>query len=168
MPLEADVRRRLRDGAIGGLVLVALMNVAGISLNLFVTVTDTSGYSGVFPAMFATVQGAVHVLVGIALFIGGVIQIFTARRCTDRRFLGLTLIALVSLIGAAYSGYHFVYSGESTYSFAMEIGFLGVVLAEAFILALLIGPPARTRPNGPTSDAVPISGSRFEGPAAEV
>ncbi|HEV8050549.1 MAG TPA: hypothetical protein VGP88_08145 [Thermoplasmata archaeon] len=154
--VDERARRQLRDGALGGLLLVALMNVAGISLTLFVSVTDHSSDAGVFPAMFASIQGAVHVILGFALLIGGIFLIFPARKCADRRFLPLTLIALASLSVAGYAGYHFVLSGENTYSFVMEMGFLGVVLSQALILAFLIAPPGPPRPRGEIPTALPI------------
>jgi hypothetical protein len=151
---EARARRRLRDGAIGALVLVSLQNAAGIFLTLFVPVQDTSSYAGVFPAMFASAAGALHVIFGILLFLGGGIMILHARTMTDRRLFGLTLVAMAALIVASYSGYHFVLSGEAGYSFAMEMAFLGIVLSEGFILAVLLSPPVRPRPQGEI--AIPI------------
>jgi hypothetical protein len=164
---EVRARRRLRDGAIGALVLVSLQNAAGIFLNLYVTVHDTSSDAGVFPAMFASVAGALHVILAIVLLVGGVTMILIARKLPDRRLFALTLFAIAALVVAAYSGYHFVVSGETGYSFAMEMAFLTMVLCEGFILAVLLSPPDRSRPHGvlgtPTESGTPSVGTARPG-----
>ncbi|MCI4361105.1 MAG: hypothetical protein L3J91_05325 [Thermoplasmata archaeon] len=147
---QAVARRRLKDGALGGLALLALINVVGIYLNLYVTLHDTSGDSGVFSAVFASAAGVLHVVLALVLFVGGVVMVVHARRSADARLQALAVLALLSFLIAAYSGYHFVAMNDSAYSFTMELGFLGAVLCEGGILAVVGGPsgiePARPAP----------------------
>ncbi|HEY6238405.1 MAG TPA: hypothetical protein VIZ68_04385, partial [Thermoplasmata archaeon] len=110
---EARARRRLRGGAVGIIVLLAVVNLAGTALNLYVTLPDPGGYNGVFPALFGSAAGVVHFLVAVGLFIALLGMIVSARRSGDSRFVWIGLVALAAFLVAAYSGYHFVYSGEA-------------------------------------------------------
>ncbi|MCI4367591.1 MAG: hypothetical protein L3K08_07560 [Thermoplasmata archaeon] len=130
----------MRDGALAGLVLLAIMNAVGIYLNLYVLISNSGGYVGVFPALFASSAGVLHFLVAAGLFVGLLVMLVRAQRLGDLRITWLCVAGLLSFLVAAYSGYHFVYDAESAYSFTMEMGFLGVVLCEGGILFLVGGP----------------------------
>jgi len=138
-PVERELRarRRLRRGALATIVLLAIMNAAGTYLNLYVAIDTTNDYNTVFSALFGSAAGVLHFLVALGLFFAVLGTIVNARRSGDARLLAFSVVGLLAFLVAAYSGYHFIYSGEEGYSFWMEMGFLGVVLAEVAILARL-------------------------------
>jgi len=144
----SKARRRLRSGALGAMLLLAIQNVVGIFLNLYVAVTAQESYGGVLPALVGSSAGTIHFLDAIALFVGLIVMLIVGRRTGDWRLTGLNSGALIAFLIAAYSGFHFVYSGENAYSFLMEMGFLGVVLAEAGILAIVGGSATLPPPVG--------------------
>jgi hypothetical protein len=152
--------RRLRTGAMFAFVLLAVQNALGIYLNLYVSVNDPSEYAGVFPAMFASLSGALHTAVALVLFLGAVSMVVVAWPSRDSMLRSLTVVALLSFLVAAYFGYHFVASGDPFDSFAMEMGFLAVILTEAALLLVLpsrggaAGAPARA----PRTSVSPDSG----------
>lgn len=132
--------------------LLALQNAAGLWINLYVVVLDTSSYSGVYPAMFATVAGATHTVIGVLIGINAILTLLVARRFHERRLWGVAAIALALVAVAAYSGFHFVQSGgDNAYSFLMEMSFVGVVLCEAALLyfATMIGVRPGFSPTAP-------------------
>ena len=119
--------------------LLAIQNLAGIYLNLYVSVNDTSSDSGVFPAMFVSLAGALHTILGVLLGGLAILITITTWRYPDRRARALAL-ATVGLVGlAAYAGFHFVQSGgEDAYSFLMEAAFVGAILAGVGLLFVLL------------------------------
>ena len=150
-PTPQEIRRTL--GLVGGMfALLALQNAAGIWLNLYVPVHDTSSYSGVYPAMFASSAGTLHTLLGILIGGNAILAIAQTWSWTDRRPRGVAAASLLLVGLAAYLGYHFVQSGgDAAYSFAMEIAFMGIVLCQAALLYLLAGAsPADRRPPAPS------------------
>lgn len=117
--------------------LLGVQNLAGIYLNLYIRVNDTSSDSGVFPAMFTSVAGALHTILGVLLGGLAILMTVTTWRQPDWRARALAL-ATLGLIGlAAYAGFHFVRSGgEDAYSFLMEASFIGAILAGVALLVM--------------------------------
>jgi hypothetical protein len=134
--------------------LLAIQNLAGIWLNLYVAVVDTSSYGGVYPAMFASVAGALHTVVGALVGVMAVLTIALAWRLPDHRLRNLALLVLGLVAGAAYLGFHFVVSGgDNAYSFAMEACFMGIVITEAAMLYLATQTGSDAAPAAPGTAA---------------
>lgn len=138
MTAEAALRHSMGRllGLIAGMfVLLAIQNGTGIWTNLFVTVRDTASYSGVYPAMFQSMSGAIHTIVGASIGINAVLLLTVSWRLPDRRLREIALAVLGIVALAAYSGFHFVQSGgDNSYSAIMEYGFTSIVLLEALAL----------------------------------
>jgi hypothetical protein len=145
-PARPSRQQRLLGLVAGMFVLLLLQNAAGTWLNLYVKLQDRAGYEGVFPAMLTTAAGTAHTLVGILIGLNALLTIAVAWRLPDRRLRSVGMLVLALVGAAAYFGYHFVYSnGDSAYSFAMEVAFMGIVLAEAALLYLVARPPTVDR-----------------------
>ena len=132
-------------GLIAGMfVLLAAQNLSGTWLNLYVTVHDTAGYDGVFPAMFDSGAGGAHAVLGLLIGVNALLALARTWRWPDPRVRAVAGLSLVFVVIAAYAGFHFVQSaGDPAYSFAMEFGFVAVVLCQATLLYLLRdAPPA--------------------------
>lgn len=137
-PLEA----RLLGLIAGMFILLAIQNGTGIWTNLFVTVNDTASYSGVYPAMFQSLSGSLHTIVGILIGLNAILLVGFTWRLPDRRLRVIALLVLGLTALAAYSGFHFVQSGgDNTYSAIMEYCFTSIVLLEALALYLVARSP---------------------------
>lgn len=149
---RAAAERRLLIGAMVVFVLLVIQNGIGIFLNLYVRVSDSQSYSGVFAAMFASPAGWLHSVVAVLLLVASGAAIGFARKTEDAPLRWISIAVLASFAVAAYSGFHFVANADDLYSLTMELGFLGMVLGEAavvFRIAQLRG----IRPASPTTSA---------------
>lgn len=142
----AEQRRRTL-GLVGGMfVLLAIQNLAGIWLNLYVAVHDTASYGGVYAAMFASDAGVVHTVVGLLIGGNAILAVVQTWRWSDRRPRAVATVSLLLVALAAYLGFHFVSDGGAdVYSLGMEVAFMGIVLCQAALLFFVgAGPGART------------------------
>jgi hypothetical protein len=134
-PIE---RRRMLGLVAGMFGLLALQNLAGIWLNLYVSVRDTTSYDGVFPAMFASDAGAVHAIVGLLIGGNAILALARTWSWSDSGPRWVAAISLLLVAVASYLGFHFVQSGgDDLYSLGMEIAFMGIVLCQAALLYLV-------------------------------
>jgi hypothetical protein len=138
------------------IVLLAVQDLLGTWLNLWVRLHDTSSDAGVYPAMFASVAGSLHTIFGALIGANAILMIARVWGSADRRLRWTALAVLLFVALAAYSGYHFVVTGgDNAYSFLMEFAFAGAFVTESMLLVLLLGVGVPAGPGRSPSAAVP-------------
>jgi cation transport ATPase len=131
------------------LVLLAIEFLLGMGLNLYVPL----GTGTPLAILESSVWLLLHVGVGVLLLGIASNIVRTAARAHDRRTLAVSVLGLLSGIAAFAAGLAFTFGSQSpTASYAMAIGFLGMVLEAGYLLRLRPVPGSRnaTAPVAPT------------------
>lgn len=147
-----EARRRLR-GATFGLVLGLLIQfLAGIWVNLFVTIPGahpgskpSEYFSGSFQSVVWAITGSglpalvFHAAWGLILVLGGVSLAFQARRLHRRSVTVIAVLGFLFVLGAGFNGASFLDFNEDFSSMIMATLFALAMLCYVSILFILAG-----------------------------
>jgi hypothetical protein len=128
---QADKLVRLRGSSIGLVAMLVIMFILGIIYNLYGTAPTSKKSIGLFSSPVI----ALHVILGILLFVAAVFQVIRAVGARHSLSIWLSAIGLVSIIGAGFSGLGFAGSGAASASLGMSLAF---ALALACYVAMLV------------------------------
>jgi hypothetical protein len=124
------------------LILLAIEIVLGISVNLFVKIPagdkgtfEISGFVAAITAGPASL--AIHAVVGTLLVLAAISTLIRAIRTRRALQVELTIVGLLSVIGAWSAGTGFVGNGANSASFAMAT--LTAIAVAAYSAALTVG-----------------------------
>ncbi len=138
---------RLRLSSLGAVVMLIVQFILGIIYNLYGTAPTSTKSIG----LFSSPDLALHVILGILLFIAAVGQLIQAIGTRHRLSIWLSAVGLLAILGAGFAGLGFTGSGASGASLGMSLAF-AVALAcyVALVFALPSSAPA-VSPATPTT-----------------
>jgi hypothetical protein len=137
---DATVRlARLRRSNFGLLIMLIVEFVLGMIYNLYGTAPTSTKSIG----LFSSPDLALHVVLGILLFLAAVGQLVQAIRFRHALSLWLSAVGLLSILGAGFAGLGFTGSGANGASLGMSLAF-AVALACYVVLAFALPSPSTT------------------------
>ena len=110
---------RLRISSLGAVVLLIVQFILGMIYNLYGTAPTSTKSIG----LFSSPDLALHVILGILLFIAAVGQLVRAIGTRHKLSIWLSAIGLLSILGAGFAGLGFTGSGASSASLGMSLAF---------------------------------------------
>ncbi|MGH3201528.1 MAG: hypothetical protein ACRDOA_12750 [Streptosporangiaceae bacterium] len=124
---------RLRLSSLGTVIMLILQFILGIIYNLYGTAPTSTKSIG----LFSSPDLALHVILGILLFIaalGLLIRAITVRHALS---IWMSAVGLLSIVGAGFAGLGFAGSGASSASLGMSLAF-AVALACYVVLVFAL------------------------------
>jgi hypothetical protein len=136
-----DRLARLRTSSFGAVVMLILEFILGMIYNLYGTAPTSTKSVG----LFSSPDLALHVVLGILLFIAAVGQLIQAIGARSALSIWLSAIGLLSILGAGFAGLGFAGSGASGASLGMSLAF-AVALA-CYVVLVFALPSAASEPS---------------------
>jgi hypothetical protein len=124
---------RLRRSNFGILIMLIVQFVLGMIYNLYGTAPTSTKSIG----LFSSPDLALHVVLGILLFLAAVGQLVQTIRARHALALGLSAVGLLSILGAGFAGLGFTGSGSNGASLGMSLAF-ALALACYVVLAFAL------------------------------
>jgi len=124
---------RLRRSNFGILIMLIVQFVLGMIYNLYGTAPTSTKSIG----LFSSPDLALHVVLGILLFLAAVGQLVQTIRARHTLALGLSAVGLLSILGAGFAGLGFTGSGANGASLGMSLAF-ALALACYVVLAFAL------------------------------
>jgi uncharacterized protein with PQ loop repeat len=140
---QADKLARLRMASVGAVAMLVIQFIVGMIYNLYGTAPTAKKSIGLFSSPVI----ALHVILGILLFVVALVQLVRAIGVRHSLSVWLSAIGLVSIVGAGFSGLGFTGSGAASASLGMSIAFavaLGCYIALLVVLAPAAPAPSRS------------------------
>ena len=131
---------RLRLSSLGTVILLIVQFILGIIYNLYGTAPTSTKSIG----LFSSPDLALHVVLGILLFLAAIGQLVQAIRIRHALSLWLSAVGLLSILGAGFAGLGFTGNGANGASLGMSLAF-AVALACYVILAVALPSPGVAR-----------------------
>jgi hypothetical protein len=130
---------RLRRSNFGILIMLIVQFVLGMIYNLYGKAPTSTKSIG----LFSSPDLALHVVLGILLFLAAVGQLVQTIRARHALALGLSAVGLLSILGAGFAGLGFTGSGANSASLGMSLAF-ALALACYVVLAFALPPSSTT------------------------
>ena len=149
---QADKLVRLRGSSIGLVAMLVIQFILGMIYNLYGTAPTSKKSIGLFSSPVI----ALHVILGILLFVAAVAHLVRAIGARHSPSIWLSAVGLVSIIGAGFAGLGFAGSGAAGASLGMSLAFalaLVCYIALLVVLAPASGSPAAPAPSAAQADA---------------
>ena len=143
---QADKLARVRGASIGVVAMLVIQFILGIIYNLYGTAPTAKKSVG----LFSSPDLALHVILGILLFVTAVFLLIRAIGTRHGPSIWLSAIGLVFIVGAGFSGLGFAGNGAAGASLGMSIGF-AIALGCYVAMLVVLAPP--TRATAPASAA---------------
>jgi hypothetical protein len=138
---QTDKLVRLRGSSIGLVAMLVIQFILGMIYNLYGTAPTSKQSVG----LFSSPTIALHVILGILLFLAALAQLIRAIGARHSLSIWLSAVGLVSIIGAGFAGLGFAGSGAASASLGMSLAFaLALVCYVAMLVALAPRPAARS------------------------
>ena len=137
---------RLRLSSLGAVIMLIVQFVLGIVYNLYGTAPTSTKSVG----LFSSPDLALHVILGILLFIAALGQLIRAISVRHRLSIWLSAVGLLSILGAGFAGLGFAGSGASGASLGMSLAF-AVALACYVVLVFALPSSASVSSPGSTT-----------------
>jgi heme A synthase len=136
---------RLRRSSLGLVAMLILQFILGMIYNLYGTAPTSTKSIG----LFSSPDLALHVVLGILLFIAAVGQLVQSIVVRHTLSIWLSALGLVSIIGAGFAGLGFTGSGANGASLGMSLAF---ATALACYVALVFALPSGGSPGAPSGE----------------
>jgi hypothetical protein len=133
---------RLRRSSLGVVVMLIVQFILGMIYNLYGTAPTSTKSIG----LFSSPDLALHVILGILLFLAAVGQLVQAIGVRHALSIWLSALGLLSIIGSGFAGLGFAGSGASGASLGMSLAF-AAALACYVILVFALPSSASARPS---------------------
>jgi len=137
---------RLRLSSLGAVTMLIVQFVLGIVYNLYGTAPTSTKSVG----LFSSPDLALHVILGILLFVAALGQLIRAIAVRHRLSIWMSAVGLLSILGAGFAGLGFAGSGASSASLGMSLAF---ATALACYVVLVFALPSSASPPSPASSA---------------
>ena len=131
---------RLRGASFGVVVMLIAQFILGMIYNLYGTVPTSAKPVG----LFSSPDLALHVVLGILLFLAAIAQLVRAIGTRHKLSIWLSALGLLSILGSGIAGSGFTRSGASGASLGMSLAF-ATALACYVILVFALPSAARSR-----------------------
>jgi len=135
---------RLRLSSLGAVIMLIVQFVLGIVYNLYGTAPTSTKSVG----LFSSPDLALHVILGILLFIAALGQLIRAISVRHRLSIWLSAVGLLSILGAGFAGLGFAGNGASGASLGMSLAF---AVALACYVILVFALPSSASAGSPAS-----------------
>ena len=132
---------RLRRSSLVAVVMLIVQFVLGMIYNLYGTAPTSTKSIG----LFSSPDLALHVVLGIALFLAAVGLLVQAIGVRHALSVWLSAIGLLSILGAGFAGLGFTGSGANGASLGMSLAF-ATALACYVVLVFALPSPTSARP----------------------
>ncbi len=142
---QADKLARLRMSSVGALAMLVLQFILGMIYNLYGTAPTSKKSIGLFSSPVL----ALHVILGILLFVAAVAQLIRAVGTRHSLSIWLSAIGLVSILGAGFAGLGFAGSGAAGASLGMSLAF--AVALGCYVALLVVLAPTASSHTSPSS-----------------
>jgi heme A synthase len=134
-PTRASRVARLRMASLGAVAMLILQFILGMIYNLYGTAPTSKKSIGLFSSPVI----ALHVILGILLFIAAVVLLVRAIQARHKLSIWLSVVALVAIVVAGFAGLGFAGSGANGASLGMALAF-AVALACYIVLVFALAP----------------------------
>jgi hypothetical protein len=141
---QATRLARLRRSSLGLVVMLIIQFILGMIYNLYGTAPTSTKSIG----LFSSPDLALHVVLGILLFIAAVGQLVQAIGARHQLSIWLSALGLLSILGAGFAGLGFTGSGASGASLGMSLAF---ATALACYVVLVFALPSSTSARSSTT-----------------
>lgn len=142
---QADKLARLRMSSVGTVSMLVLQFILGMIYNLYGTAPTAKKSIGLFSSPVI----ALHVILGILLFLAAVAQVVRAIGARHALSIWLSALGLVGIFGAGFAGLGFAGSGAAGASLGMSLAF---AFALGCYVALIVAPaPGAGAHSGPSA-----------------
>jgi hypothetical protein len=138
---QVDKLARLRGSSIGAVMMLVLQFILGMIYNLYGTAPTSKKSIG----LFSSPTIALHVILGILLFLAALALLIRAIGARHAVTIWLSAIGLVSIIGAGFAGLGFAGSGAASASLGMSLAFALALVCYVAILVVLAPAGGRAR-----------------------
>jgi hypothetical protein len=135
---------RVRMSSLGLVAMLILQFILGMIYNLYGTAPTSTKSIG----LFSSPDIALHVVLGILLFIAAVGHLVRSIMARHQLSIWLSAIGLLSIVGAGFAGLGFAGSGANSASLGMSLAF---AVALACYVTLVFVLPSPSRSAGPAS-----------------
>jgi hypothetical protein len=132
-PAQSGKLARLRLSSFGLVTMLILEFILGTIYSLYGTAPAPHKSIG----LFSSPDLALHVILGILLFLAAVMQVVRSVATRHRLAVSLSAVGLVAIIGAGFAGLGFTGSGANGASLGMALLF-AVALACYAVLVLVL------------------------------
>jgi hypothetical protein len=147
---RADKLARVRMASLGAVAMLVLQFILGVIYNLYGTAPTAKKSIG----LFSSPDLALHVILGILLFVAAVVLLIRAIGTRHALSVWLTAVGLVAIVASGFAGLGFTGNGSAGASLGMSIAF---AVALGCYIALLVVLPPTARAMAPASSASPES-----------
>jgi len=134
-PSRAGGLARLRLSSFGLVTMLILEFILGTIYNLYGTAPAPHKSIG----LFSSPDLALHVILGILLFLAAVMQVVRAVGTRHRLAVSLSAVGLVAIIGAGSAGLGFAGNGDNGASLGMALLFAVALVCYAVLVLVLPG-----------------------------
>jgi hypothetical protein len=131
---------RLRGSSLGIVVMLIIQFILGMIYNLYGTAPTSTKSIG----LFSSPDLALHVVLGILLFIAAVGQLIRTIGARHALSIWLSAVGLLSILGAGFAGLGFTGSGANSASLGMSLA-SAVALACYVVLVFALPSPTAVR-----------------------
>ncbi len=138
-PSQASRLARVRMASFGAVTMLIIEFILGIIYNLYGTAPTATKSIGLFSSPVL----ALHVVVGILLFIAAVMLLVRAIGTRHRLTISLSVLGLVGIVAAGFAGLGFTSKGAAGASPGMALAF-AVSLASYIVIIFVV--PSATSP----------------------
>ena len=129
---------RLRRSSLGAVVMLIVQFILGMIYNLYGTAPTSTKSIG----LFSSPDLALHVILGVLLFLAAVGQLVQAIGVRHKLSIWLSALGLVSILGAGFAGLGFTGSGASGASLGMSLAFATALACYVILVFALPSSPS--------------------------
>ena len=144
---------RLRLSSLGTVVVLIVQFILGIVYNLYGTAPTSTKSIG----LFSSPDIALHVILGILLFLAAVGQLVRAIGTRHKLSMWLSALGLLSILGAGFAGLGFTGSGAAGASLGMSLAFAVALACYAILVFALPSSASRASTTSTTLCSSPRS-----------
>ena len=137
---------RLRLSSLGTVILLILEFILGIIYNLYGTPPTSTKSVG----LFSSPDLALHVILGILLFVAALGQLIRAITVRHPLSIWMSAVGLLAILGAGFAGSGFASNGASGASLGMALAF---AVALACYVVLVFALPSSARSSAPSASS---------------
>jgi hypothetical protein len=130
---QASRLARLRLSSLGAVIMLIVQFILGVIYNLYGTAPTSTKSIG----LFSSPDLALHVILGILLFIAALGQLIRAITVRHQLSIWMSAVGLLAILGAGFAGLGFTGSGASGASLGMSLAF-AVALASYVVLVFAL------------------------------
>ena len=133
---------RLRRSSFGVVVMLIVQFILGMIYNLYGTAPTSTKSIG----LFSSPDLALHVILGILLFLAAVGQLVQAIGARHKLSIWLSALGLVFILGAGFAGLGFTGSGAAGASLGMSLAFAAALACYVALVVVLPSAASRAAP----------------------